>query len=174
MHSITIKLSVMVGLLISTIAYSQTNNEIVHFIDADNAGAATKLLSAFKKNGEDIEKFDDEGLILLWNSKAFGKYLLEPKMMDAGIDKIFVTKIYRVKFKYKHSDVMKDLVWQSNRKFSGLKFGFIDDGNLQVQGWVTFIKRIELAELYAYCKWVNEIDFIALELVDQNFRDYLE
>jgi len=163
--------------LLAQLGFAQTNrvNQTIYFLnDGDNALAASKLLSGFKASGEDASKFGESDKMIIWKTKKDGNFILEPKTSTDSVDRIIVTKYYRVKFKYKNSDVMKELVWQANRKFNAPKFSLDSDGDLEVQGYVCFLDSLDMKLLKAFCSYLNSVDFVALAIIDQNAMEYFE
>jgi hypothetical protein len=161
----------LMGLLEKTTAETMTTIQFLN--DSDNILATSKLFSAFKANGDDVEKLSDQSV--LWVAKDTGKFLLTPKLLSEQIDRIIVTKIYRTKPKYKNSDVVKDLVQQVNRKFNIAIYSLDDDGDLEITGSVSFINdTLEIKLLKEYCLWLNSSSLTGLKLIDENYLEYFE
>jgi hypothetical protein len=155
-------------------ATAETVNTIQFLNDSDNVLAASKIFSAFKANGDDVEKIFDE--TVLWNSKEAGKFLLIPKLLSSEkVDRVVVQRTYRTKSQYKNSVVVKDLVQQANRKFNVAIFSLDDDGDLKILGSVSFINdTLEIRLLKEYCTWLSFSSLTGLSLIDSNYLSYFE
>ena len=140
----------------------------------DDQTATSKLFNVLKTNGEDIKSYGSEGKTLLWNAKSSGKVLLEAKMNWEQINRVTISETYTVKFKYKHSDVIKELVWNANRQFNVGSYSIDSDGNLLMKGTVCFLDVLDLTLLEKYCAWFASSDLFALKLLDENLVEYLE
>lgn len=158
-------------------AYGQDNTptRIIKFSGyEDDQTVASKILTALKANGESIENYDKAGEMLLWEKTGIGKAVLMPIMSADQVNRVSVTKIWRVKFQYKHSDVLKNLVWNANRQLNTASYSIESSGDFQIKGNVFFLGELDLSLLEKYCAWLNMASLQALTLVDENYLDYLE
>ena len=140
----------------------------------DDQTVASKILTALKANGESIENYDKAGEMLLWEKTGMGKAVLMPIMSADEVNRVCITKIWKVKFQYKHSDVLKNLVWNANRQLNTASYSIESSGDFQIKGVVCFLGELDLSLLEKYCTWLNTASLKALNLVDENYLDYLE
>ncbi len=172
-----IRIAIAALILSSSLSLGQSNTitRTIRFTGAeDDQTAASRIFSALKANGETIEKFDKAGEVLLWEKKGIGKALVMPIMSADEVNRVCITKIWRVKFQYKHSDILKDLVWNANRQLNTASYSIESSGDFQIKGVLCFLDTLDLSLLEKYCTWLNTASLIALELVDSNYAEYFQ
>ena len=134
----------------------------------------SKIYNTMKSNGEDIEKFDDEGKILLWKMEEGVRAILELKIHAEYVNRIVVTKIYGIKYSYKHTDRVKDLVWNANRQLSVGSYSIDSDGELLIQGQISFLETLDLELLEKYCRLFNSLGLSGLTYLDDKAMEIFE
>ena len=159
------------------LAFGQSNTptRFVKFSGIEDAQTGTsKILNALKSNGETVKKLGDEGKLLLWEKKGIGKSLLELKVDPAYCNRIIVSKIYTIKFSYKYSDAVKELVWNANRQLSVGSYSITSDGDLMIQGGISFLDTLDLVLLEKYCRLLDSLDLSGLTYLDEKAMDIFE
>ena len=176
--NIIIKAILTLSLVASTtelIASDTIETNTVYFLSTDNDSLATsKLFSILKARGEDVIKSSIDDRTLIWTKKELGKTILSPRMSADSIDRLIVTKQYRVKYKYKHSDVMKEMIWQMNQNYNVGIYASTGGGDLQILSCFPFEDRLDVNFFERFCRWLENSDLSTLVVVDQNFMEYFE
>lgn len=122
-------------------------------LDGNENEAAAEALASF---------LDEHGFeVLLQEGQLVGvrhddsMFILSPKVSSEGIDRIVVAKIFGVEDRYRHSDEVERLILKLNDDYNIGTFTLDDDGDLMYQSHVTFVDRIELAEIEAFLEFVD-------------------
>ena len=169
-------LTLSLQIMLAGKAMAETISTIQFLDDADNVLASSKLFSAFTANGDDVVKIGDK--CVGWRTKDAGSFFIEPKLSTGTIDRIVVSKMYKLKPKYKNHAVVKEMVEQANRKFNLAIYSIEEldnDTYVRVLGYVCFIgNSLDVKLLKEYCLWLNSIDFVGLKTVDDNCWEYFE
>lgn len=135
----------------------------------------SKIYNALHSNGENIEKYGDAGKILIWKKEGVGKAVLELKIdTPEYVNRILVTHIYPIKYSYKHTDRVKDLVWNANRQLVIGSYSITSDGDLSIQGGISFLDTLDLVLLEKYCGLFDSIDLTGLKYLDEKVFEIFE
>jgi len=119
----------------------------------DNEAAAKALASYLEKHGIEIllQKGQNVGI-----QRHDLMYILSPKVSNEGVDRIVVAKAFGVEDRYHHSPEVDALVRKLNEDFNIGTFFLDDDGDLVFQSHVTFMDRVEYAEIEAFLDFVDD------------------
>jgi len=119
----------------------------------ENDAAAEALATYLEKHGIEIllRRGQNVGI-----QRGDFKYILSPKVSSEGIDRIVVGKSFGVKDEYLHSAEMDRLVRKLNEDLNIGTFSLDDDGDLLFQSHVTFVDRIDYAELESFLEFVDQ------------------
>ena len=158
---------------------SAQSNDTTRFLtfsgSEDNQTAAASICAALKKNGYKVLKNTGESQAVLYiNEKLLVSFEVRMKSEGIPLSRIIFNKYWVVEFKYKNSDVLKELVWNANRQLVIGTYYIDSDGDLQIRGELAFLDTLDLDLLTAYAKWFTVGSLTALEIIDKNYLDYFK
>ena len=155
---------------------SNTPTRYIKFSGIEDAQTGiSKIFNTMKSNGEDIEKVGDAGKLLIWKKAGVGKALLELKVdTPEYVNRIIVTKIYSIKYSYKHTDRVKELVWNANRQLIVGSYSITSEGDLSIQGGISFFETLDLVLLEKYCRLFDSLDLAGLTYLDDKAMEIFE
>ena len=140
----------------------------------DDQTATSKIYNVLKANGETVEKMGKTGEMLSLKGEI-ATVILMPKMKSAGeLNRITFEKYWRVKFQYKHTDAIKELVWNANRQVNTGSYSLDSDGDLLIKGSLPFLDTLDLILLKKYSDWFVGTSLYALGMIDDNYLEYFE
>ena len=185
MLSIGFIIVVVFGVCSAGIAEQSTaitdTDTIVRFLanSDDNSLAASKLFAALRAEKLRTNKNGDEALNVEIPdaenpTKTALTVIVEPKLSKTGLDRIsFVTR-YRIKWDYKHSNAVKEMIWNANRTTNAAQYSIDENGNLRIRVIATFIDAIQMSEIKAIMDYMSGLPVLALSLVDADWPKYME
>jgi hypothetical protein len=120
--------------------------------EAENEAAAEALASYLEQHGIEIllRKGEDIGI-----QRGDSMYVLSPKVSSDGLDRIVVAKFLGVEDRYHHGPEVDALVKKLNEDLNVGTFSLDNDGDLMFQSHVTFVDRVDYAEIEAFLEFVD-------------------
>ncbi len=118
---------------------------------ADNRAATRQLAEALRHRRMEILSVEPEALVLRYENE---NYVLEPRMLPRGVDRLIVKKVYRLRVPDAAGlNNLVALLADINRHYNMAQF-LLDPGtNLVIQSQVTFLDRLPAEELEAFLEF---------------------
>lgn len=136
----------------STKTAGATGRDSVTLSGDDNETAARTLASYLKRHGIRILRQNGQNVSV---QRGSSKIILSPKLTDDGIDRIVVSKFYRVKDDHRHGAEVEAMAMKLNADLNIGTFSVDGDGDLLYQSHITFMDRVEFAEIDAFLEFMD-------------------
>lgn len=120
---------------------------------SENDAAARALAPYLEKHGLDVIRRNGENVSV---RRGNSKFVLSPKMSSEGLDRIVVGKFYGVEDRFRHSEKVDRLVKSLNEDLNVGTFSIDGDGDLLFQSHITFVERVEYAEIEAFLDFMDQ------------------
>ncbi len=135
---------------------SASQSDVLINLKGQNNAEATKTLSnALQDRGYTVHKVSQDQFVVVYNQH---NYILEPKLIQNGLSRIVVSRLYEIKEKYQHSPKIFVLVTSLNRNLNFAKFSILPENRAgHVQTAITFINEtVSLDEIKQFIAWFDD------------------
>lgn len=130
------------------------NGQILQFKEKTNMEAADMLFKALQEEGYPVKPSAPGQFILEYDNHAF---IMEPKLIQGGLSRIVVSRLFEVKPEYRHSPELFVMIVALNRNLNFAKFSMLPENQAgQVQTSITFIhETLDTDEVRQFLKWMD-------------------
>ncbi|MDG4812604.1 hypothetical protein P8629_06240 [Hydrogenovibrio sp. 3SP14C1] len=121
----------------------------------NNSEATETLVTTLQNNGFTAKAISPTQLLVRYNDHDF---LMEPKVIEDGLSRIIVSRLFEIKEEYQHSPELFVLVIALNRHLNFAKFSMLPENRAgQVQTAITFVdEKVQLLEIQKFLEWMDD------------------
>lgn len=131
------------------------NGQLVQFKDKTNIEANDMLIKVLQEEGYKVQASGPGQFILEYDNHAF---IMEPKIIQGGLSRIVVSRLFEVKQEYRHSPELFVMIVALNRNLNFAKFSMLPENRAgQVQASITFINEtLDTEEVKKFMQWMDD------------------
>jgi len=138
-----------------TLPHRLSTEDIINLQHQNNSEATETLVTTLQNNGFTTQKISSTQLLVRYNGHDF---LMEPKIVEDGLSRIIVSRLFEIKEAYQHSPELFVLVIALNRHLNFAKFSMLPENRAgQVQTAITFVdETVQILEIQKFLEWMDE------------------
>lgn len=146
------RLYLVVAMCVATVSGMYAQASLV-LAGSDNQTAVNKLYDWLNASGIAVS-FSSSGSSLISRDGVI--LFIEAKMSDDSVDRLVFTSSFGVKDEFRGSSVMIKTINETNRKYNIGSFYTDSDGDMSVQGSITFVDYIDRVEIEKFMAWFKQ------------------
>ena len=121
---------------------------------SSNEQATDQFVKFLTQNAFTVKRLGESHLRVDYDG---GKFLMQPKASENGLDRIVVSKLFGVKEQYRNTIEILAFVVKLNNKLNIGQFSLSDDSEtLIILSNITFVNKLELVEFRKFMKFFND------------------
>uniref|UniRef100_Q31ED3 Lipoprotein n=1 Tax=Hydrogenovibrio crunogenus (strain DSM 25203 / XCL-2) TaxID=317025 RepID=Q31ED3_HYDCU len=139
----------------TTVPHRFSNEEVIDLQNKNNIEATTALVKTLKEKGFTTQKISPTQFLIRYNEHDF---LMEPKIVEDGLSRIIVSRLFKIKEEYQESPELFVLIIALNRHLNFAKFSMLPENRAgQVQTAITFVdETIQILEIQQFLIWMDD------------------
>lgn len=132
-----------------------STDDTINLQNQNNSEATDTLVTILQGNGLTAQKISSTQFLVRYHNHDF---LMEPKIVEDGLSRIIVTRLFEIKEEYQHSPELFILVIALNRHLNFAKFSMLPENRAgQVQTAITFVdETIQILEIQKFLEWMDD------------------
>ncbi len=125
-----------------------------HTETGSNEQATDELVQFLKNNAFNVKRLGETELRVDYDG---GKFLMQPKVSENGLDRIVVSKLFGVKEQYQNTIEILAFVVKLNQKLNIGQFSLSNDTDTMIiLANITFVNQLEMVEFRKFMKFFND------------------
>lgn len=138
-----------------TLPHRISTDNVIDLQYQNNSEATETLVTTLQNNGFTAQEISPTQLLVRYNGHDF---LMEPKIIEDGLSRIIVSRLFEIKEEYQHSPELFVLVIALNRHLNFAKFSMLPENKAgQVQTAITFVdEKVQLLEIQKFLEWMDD------------------